>query len=72
MIAVFRGNTEGGFPITITEIQKGATDVVVSFEELSPPPGFPLGVSVLLQPYHVVEIDSLSLPVVFQKRPHQS
>lgn len=72
VIAVFRGNTEGGFPITITEIHKGATELVVFFEELSPPPGFPLGVSVILQPYHIVQIETLSLPVVFQKRSYQS
>lgn len=71
-IAVFRGNTEGGFPITITAIEKRTTELAVFFEELSPPPGFPLGVAVVLQPYHIVQVEWLSLPVVFQKRPHQS
>lgn len=69
VIAVFRGNTEGGFPITITEIQKRGTELVVVFEELSPPPGFPLGVGVVLQPYHIVQVESLLLPVVFQRSP---
>lgn len=70
VIAIFRGETEGGFPITITEIEKRSTELVVFFEELSPPPGFPLGVAVIRQPYHVVQVEWLSLPVMFQKRPH--
>ena len=69
VVALFRGKTEGAFPITITEIEKRPTELVVFFEELSPPPGFPLGVAVVLQPYHLVQVESLSLPVVFQKRP---
>ncbi len=69
VIAVFRGNTEGGFPITITEIEKHTTELVVFFTELSPPPGFPLGVGVVRQPHHIVRVEWLSLSVVFQKRP---
>lgn len=70
VIAIFRGETEGGFPITITVIEKRPTELVVSFQELSPPPGFPLGVAVIRQPYHVVQVEWLSLPVTFQKSPH--
>ncbi len=68
VIAVFRGNTEGGFPIGITDIEKRPTELVIFFEELSPPVGVPLGVAVIRQPYHIVQIERLALSVVFQKR----
>ena len=68
LIALFRGNTEGGFPITITEIIKGTTEVVVFFEKLSPPPRFPLGVGGIRQSYHIVQVERIPLPVVFQER----
>ena len=68
VVAVFRGNTEGGLPIWITDIEKRSTELVIFFEELSPPVGESLGVAVIRQPYHIVRIDRLELSVVFQKR----
>ena len=68
VIAVFRGNTEGGFPIEITEINTRPHELIVFFTMLSPPPGFPLGVGVVRQPYHIVRVERLSLPVVFQEK----
>lgn len=69
VIAVFRGNTESGFPMQITQIEERPTELAVFFEELSPPPGLPLGGGVIRQPYHIVLLELIPLPVVFQKTP---
>ena len=58
----------GGFPIEITEINTRPHELIVFFTMLSPPPGFPLGVGVVRQPYHIVRVERLSLPVVFQEK----
>jgi hypothetical protein len=68
VIAVFRGNTEGGFPIEITEINERASELIVFFKMLSPPPGFSADVGVVRQPYHIVRVERLPFPVVFQER----
>lgn len=66
VIAVFMGErTSVGYSIEITEITKRDEEILVSVEEKEPP-SESIRAMALTQPYHIVVVRRLSLPVRFQ------
>jgi len=67
VIAIFRGETDGPFPVEIRQIVERHGALVVRYYAFTPPPGLPLGVAIRLQPYHIVKLARSSLEVFFEK-----
>lgn len=66
VIAIFRGETEGGFHVEIRRIEEQDGRLVVYYYAFSPPPHLPLGVAIRLQPYHIVKLARSALEVTFR------
>lgn len=67
VIAIFRGDTEGPFPVDIQQINRQGEDISVHYMMFSPPDGLPLMVALRLQPYHIVKLPHSPGSVTFER-----
>lgn len=66
IIGVFRGKTNGPFPVEVTKAEIADDGLTVYFHEISPPEGFPLGIALATYPFHIVRVEANQSPVFFQ------
>lgn len=66
IIGVFRGKTNGPFPVEVTKAEIADNGLTVYFHEISPPEGFPLGTAIAAYPFHIVRVEINQFPVFFQ------
>lgn len=66
VICMFWGTKNtGGYSIEVTQILSYGSDIIVSYEA-SPPPEEAMVTMALTQPYHIVKMTALDLPVNFE------
>ena len=66
VLAAFLGEKpSGGYEVTITGVKTEADKAVVSVTEKQPPAGA-AAAAVMTQPFHIITVDKITTPVIFQ------